>query len=822
MSRTPRRCLSSRGQADAEARSRSRRSLPLVESLEDRAVPTAVASLADGLLSVGGGVLSDRIQITGNRAGDAIVVKDSGREVARFPSVAVTSILVDGDSGNDDIKIFHDVLVPATLKGGAGNDRLSAGSGNTNLLGGLGDDVMTGGRGDDIFDGGPGADRITAAGGGADFDLESGQLVAPFVLPRQSTAILAASDVNLLLQRAAAASPSQDGIIAVVDRQGRPLGVRVEAGVSPTITSNPDLLVYAIDGAIAKARTGAYFANPTAPLTTRTVQSLSQSTITERELRSIPSIPDESSTLRGPGFVAPLGLKGHFPPEIPNTPQVDLFLIEQTNRDSIIHPGLDRVKGTADDVLLPARFNADPRFIGPGKQIAAPESYGLVSGLRPLAAARGIATLPGGVPIFQSAQFAGGFMRNQFVGGIGVFFPGETGFALEENSNLNDPIVAPGAPDRSLEAEVIAIAAAGGINGPFPIDTLNGVPNNGFRLPNGRIDLVGITLDIFGGHGPQGIGHVMDNARRIGLGTGDPNSGVNLPVTPGPDGIPFSGDEMTVMDGLTVPDGFLVAPHDGVGLTADDVIRIIAQGVNQANFTRAAIRIPLDQRTRMVIGVTDQTGEVLGLYRMPDATYFSIEVAVSKARNAYYYANPALLQPQDSVPGVPPGTAFTARTFRYLSLPRFPEGIDGYPPGPFSILTDGNIIPGTALEAGPPQPAFAFQSVDGYDAFHPSTNFRDPTNILNQSGIVYFPGSAPLYKDTNGDGQPELVGGVGVSGDGVDQDDVVTTASVLGYGVPSNVPRADQVKFRNVRLPYAKFNRQPFTPLDQPPQDVFN
>ena len=419
------------------------------------------------------------------------------------------------------------------------------------------------------------------------------------------------------------------------------------------------------------------------------------------------------------------------------------------------------------------------------------------------------------------------FQNGGFVGGLGVFFPGETGSALEENSNLNDPIVAPGQPDRALEAEAIAVAALGGVSGPSPnlqfiVNEINGVPNNGFRIPNGRIDLVGITLDIIGGHGFQGLSHVVNEARRIGLGTGDPNSGTNLPVDPGPDGIPLTDDDVYFRDGLVAPDGFLVAPHDGAGLTADDVIRIIAQGVAEANFTRAAIRIPLDQRTRMVLGVTDQNGELLGLYRMPDATYFSIEVAVSKARNAYYYANPDLLQPEDALAGIPPGTAFSARTFRYLSLPRFPEGIDAYPPGPFSILTDGNVIPRTALMAGPPQPASAFQSVSGFDAFHPSTNFRDPSNILNQSGIVYFPGSAPLYKDTNGDGQKELVGGLGVSGDGVDQDDVVTTAAVVGFEVPGNVPRADQVKFRDVRLPYSKFNRQPFTPLNQPTQDIFN
>jgi hypothetical protein len=70
---------------------------------------------------------------------------------------------------------------------------------------------------------------------------------------------------------------------------------------------------------------------------------------------------------------------------------------------------------------------------------------------------------------------------------------------------------------------------------------------------------------------------------------------------------------------------------------------------------------------------------------------------------------------------------------------------------------------------------------------------------------VFFPGSVPLYK---GGG---LVGGVGISGDGVDQDDVVTFATKMGFDTPDAL-RADQFFSRNVRLPYQKFNRQPLEP----------
>ena len=56
--------------------------------------------------------------------------------------------------------------------------------------------------------------------------------------------------------------------------------------------------------------------------------------------------------------------------------------------------------------------------------------------------------------------------------------------------------------------------------------------------------------------------------------------------------------------------------------------------------------------------------------------------------------------------------------------------------------------------------------------------------------------------------QNTLVGGLGISGDGVDQDDVATAAGIVGFDVPENL-RADQYFFLGIRLPFQKFNRQP-------------
>src|SRR5207249_46477 len=157
--------------------------------------------------------------------------------------------------------------------------------------------------------------------------------------------------------------------------------------VSPAITGNASNLVFAVDGALAEARTGAFFGNDQAPLTSRTIQNLAESTVTQREIQSNPSITDPNSPLRGPGLVAPLGIKGHFPPGVPFTPQVDLFAIEHTNRDT-------------SNTLLPGdgRFSVPQQYIPSdipaNAQLTPPDSYGTISGIDPTARPRGIGTLP--------------------------------------------------------------------------------------------------------------------------------------------------------------------------------------------------------------------------------------------------------------------------------------------------------------------------------------------------------------------------------------------------------------------------------------------
>ena len=77
------------------------------------------------------------------------------------------------------------------------------------------------------------------------------------------------------------------------------------------------------------------------------------------------------------------------------------------------------------------------------------------------------------------------------------------------------------------------------------------------------------------------------------------------------------------------------------------------------------------------------------------------------------------------------------------------------------------------------------------------------TSILSlPNGIQIFPGSIPLYK--NG----VLVGAIGISGDGVDQDDLIAAGGAAGYAPPVAI-RSDQFFVRGVRLPFVKFPRSP-------------
>jgi hypothetical protein len=87
------------------------------------------------------------------------------------PLSAVRSVDVDLGNGNDAFAVRGLALTaesfgdPVTVRGGAGDDKLSGGGGSDTLLGGAGNDVLEGGDGADRMSGGAGNDLIQAKAG---------------------------------------------------------------------------------------------------------------------------------------------------------------------------------------------------------------------------------------------------------------------------------------------------------------------------------------------------------------------------------------------------------------------------------------------------------------------------------------------------------------------------------------------------------------------------------------------------------------------------------------------------------------------------------
>ena len=306
----------------------------------------------------------------------------------------------------------------------------------------------------------------------------------------------------------------------------------------------------------------------------------------------------------------------------------------------------------------------------------------------------------------------------------------------------------------------------------------------------------------------------------------------NVPSPPAPATIPFGSlpgaPAIIFPGGMPPPSDFVPAVVGGIAgevstrffpfipgtlpagpasLTAAEVDGIITRAAQQANITRAAIRQPLGSNARVTISVVDAAGVVLGVFRQKDAPVFGFDVAVQKARTAAFFSS-ANAGVQLAAAGfgsyvsraaadgisLSGATAFSDRAVGFLHRPFFPDGIDDTSAGPFS----------TAL------PQWSPFNV-GLQLDLVKTNFLialggSPTPCTSitslPNGIQIFAGSVPLYKSG------VLVGAIGISGDGIDQDDLIAAAGANGVSPPAGI-RSDQVFVRGVRLPFLKFPRSP-------------
>lgn len=579
-------------------------------------------------------------------------------------------------------------------------------------------------------------------------------------------------------------------IIAVVDRVGNVLAVfrmngaatrmlisqRTATGeLSPREIDAQGLEVEATMGAISKAVTAAYLSSSGNAFSTRTASMIVQE---------------------------------HFPPA-PNTPGLEsgpLFGVQFSQL-----PCSD----------LSARFAAgnagSAAFIGPKR------------------APLGLAADPGGLPLYKNGVV---------VGGIGVMADGDYAYDPDVTDVDGDP------------EEFMALAGIQGFAPPADIRA-DRIPVDGstLRFADARVEgLHPLQTSFTAINNTAGSlipvrGYYDGTAVLAGTPYGTEASGIRR-ATPGefslPDAYVLSNGSGTNRYPIK---GGTDAAAVGTALTAAEVRAVLEEAFTIMTRARAQIRRPLDSRAQVSISVVDTYGEVLGLVRGPDAPVFGIDVSLQKARTAAFFSSSVaaqqLLDNTDAeIPAFVQRTrdflgdqtaltgkiAFADRSGGNLSRPFFPDGEVGRPHGPlsrpitdFSPLATGLQI--ALVKANLLQHAvFVEGSLNARDVVQRCTAVPDtPTGKKRiANGIQIFPGSVPIYR--NG----RLVGAIGISGDGIDQDDMIaflgTHNGGAKVGTIGNAPkeiRADTIVVpvgQGVRLRYVNCPFAPF--LDTTDQNV--
>ena len=441
-----------------------------------------------------------------------------------------------------------------------------------------------------------------------------------------------------------------------------------------------------------------------------------------------------------------------------------------------------------------------------GVQFSSLSCSDVVTSVGPKPSPLGLAADPGGLPLYKNGIV---------VGGIGVIADGIYGLDL----NINDV-------DQNPD-ELIAVAGSSGFAAPanrradritadgrtFRYVDSEAIVSNPAAAPAAPVSGALITVPVYKPAAAVTAGVAFSTAA----------SGFRLDTTT-PE---FAGLGAYVLDNGAGVNRF--PPAAGTALTAAEVTRILAEAIRIANRTRAQIRQPLGSPAQVTISVVNTNGGILGVIRTPDAPVFGTDVAVQKARSALLFSQATAAATLNGIGGLIPayvtamqaliggaltnGVAYSNRAVGNLARPFLPDGINGNGPGPlskpFAAWSPFNV----GLQLDLVQAQVVANLGGGALAVGCSA--------ASANGIQIFPGSVPIYK------AGALAGAIGISGDGIDQDDMVAflglanAGAALGTGI-ANAPgvRADTIAVTGGQLRYVNCPVSPF--LDTTATNVCN
>jgi len=589
-----------------------------------------------------------------------------------------------------------------------------------------------------------------------------------------ASSLLSAAEVGQVIARAVneASARGAAATIAVVDRVGNVLGVFRMTGADTEVSiAAPRGVVGGLNGiaiipdtmaAISKAVTGAYLSSEGNAFSTRTASQIVQENFN----------PGELGQPAGPLFGV----------QFSNLPCSDL----------------------------------NNRFAGG-------------TGAGPFRSPLGLSADPGGFPLYKNGTP---------VGGIGVIADGVYGLDIDVGDS-----------DSDLD-ELIAMAGSYGFAA--PITRRERVTLDGKIARFSDIDFGDLLRDPLNAPDFASIDGVSGQLQDVtayfsaaggllsGTAFGQNASGIR------PDSGNYPGlDAFVLVDNTNTERFPPTAGTDGAAaLSANEVRELVQSALRVAARSRAQIRLPLSSPVQVTVSVVDTNGVVLALARTRDGPVFGTDVSLQKARTAAFFSGPDAAAALQGAPNTiyrnpdssPSGTeivigdyvdaaraflgsptaladgavAFADRSGGNLSRPFFPDGINGNIHGPFSKPYSEWSPFSTGLQLD-----LAMNRVVGH-VVHvlgggPDVAQNCTTIGALANGLQIFPGSVPIYRGST------LVGGIGVSGDGVDQDDMVAFLGLheagLALGTINNAPpamRADRLTPQGTRLRYVQCPQSPY------------